>query len=274
MLVCAGYWCKRPAAADDGTLIKLTPLCDWILAIYCSICNWLYYKIEIEVFPAAEENEKTDPSDSTARASDVTFYQSPDKQQSINDVHEPNNEVDKTPSECAGHGQDETLGAVKSKQFVSQTGSKVANDTPNGTGSGISSGIKDSPSLSEHTNTSVKNGQFASETINVVNKTQNSKAVGVPTGVNIGSSVLGHTTRPVGQVQALCRAELTAVVGLTLKEYHLGCKLQRKIKMSIVAMKWLLTNNRATTVYTNQTTRRTKCEHVNSLGIVWMNMQL
>ena len=57
-------------------------------------------------------------------------------------MHEPNNEVDKTPSECAGHGQDETLGGVKSEQFVSQAGSKVANSTPNGTGSGISSGIK------------------------------------------------------------------------------------------------------------------------------------
>ena len=67
----------------------------------------------------------------------------------------------------------------------------MVNDTPNGTASGISSGVKDSPSPSEHTNTSVKNGQFASKT-NVVNKTQNSKSVGVPTGVNIGSSVLGH----------------------------------------------------------------------------------
>ena len=139
------------------------------------------------------KGEKTDSSDSTAHASEVTFYQSLDKQQSINDVHEPNNEVDKTPSECAGHVQDETFGGVKSKQIVSQAGSKVANDTPNGTASGISSGIKDSPSLSEHTNTSMKNGQFASETINVVNKTQNRQAVGVPTGVNIAPSVLGHT---------------------------------------------------------------------------------
>ena len=57
MLVCAGYWCKRPAAADDGTLVKLTPLCDWILAIYCSMCNWLYCEFEIEFFPAAEENQ-------------------------------------------------------------------------------------------------------------------------------------------------------------------------------------------------------------------------
>ena len=303
MLVCAGYWCKRPAAADDGTLIKLTPLCDWILAIYHSICNWLYCEFEIKFFPAAEENqgvhgsnevvvpelsrqqsrteqvmnnyvsilhnildaiygrdashfrgdtppssdssgccpkfftsspspldsciqnpshlssliqevpgrqsdcdlavtedskqtvskgEKTDSSDSTVRASEATFYQSLDKQQSINSVHEPNNEVDKTPSECAGHGQDETLEGVKSKQFVSQAGSKVVNDTPNGTASGISAGVKDSPSLSEYTNTSVKSGQLASET-NVVNKTQNSKSVGVPTGVNIGPSVLGHT---------------------------------------------------------------------------------
>ena len=227
MLVCAGYWCKRPAAADDVTLIKLTPLCDWILAIYHSICNWLYCEFVIEFYPAAEENqgsnevvvpelsrqqsrteqvmnnyvsilhnildviygrdvshfrgdtppssdssgrcpkfftsspspldsciqnpshlssliqevpgrqrdfdlavtedskqtvskgEKTDSSDSTVRASEATFYQSLDKQQGINDVHEPNNEVDKTPSECAGHGQDETLGGVKSKQFVS-----------------------------------------------------------------------------------------------------------------------------------------------------------
>ena len=323
MLVCAGYWCKRSAAADDVTLIKLTPLVDCILAIYCSMCNCLNCEFEIEFLPAAEEDqgvhgsnevvvpelsmqqsrteqvisncvstlqnildiiygravshfrgdtppssdsseqcpkflphshldsciqnpshlssliqevpgrqsdcdlavtedskqtvskgEKTDSSystahaskakfqrspdscDSTVRASKATFYQSLDKQQSINDVHEPNNEVDKTPRECAGHEQDETSGGVKSKQFVSQAGSKVANDTPNGTASGISSGssgIKDSPSLSDNTNTSVENGQFASETINVVNKTQNSKAVGVPTGVNIGSSVLGHT---------------------------------------------------------------------------------
>ena len=293
MLVFAGYWCKRPAAADDGTLVKLTPLCDWILAIYRSICNWLYCEFEIKFYPAAEENqgvhgsnevvvpelsrqqsrteqvmnnyvsilhnilnviygrdashfrgdtppssdssgccpkfftsspspldsciqnpshlsslmqevpgrqsdkqtvskgEKTDSSDSTVRASEATFYQSLDKQQSINDVHEPNNEVDKTPSDCAGHGQDETFGGVKSKQIVSQAGSKVANDTPN-ISSGISSGIKDNPSLSEHTNTSVKNGQFASET-NVVNKTQNSKSVGVPTSVNIGSSLSEHT---------------------------------------------------------------------------------
>ena len=247
MLVCAGYWCKRPAAADDVTLIKLTPLSDWILAIYRSICNWLYCEFEIKFYPTAEENqgvhgsnevvvpelsrrdsfiqnpshlssliqnvpgrqsdcdlavtedskqtvskgEKTDSSDSTVHASEATFYQSLEKQQSINDVHEPNNEVDKTPSECAGHGQDETFGGVKSKQIVSQAGSKVANDTPN-ISSGISARIKDNPSLSEHTNTSVKNGQFASET-NVVNKTQNSKAVGVPTGVNIGSSLSEHT---------------------------------------------------------------------------------
>ena len=302
VLACAGYWWKRPAAADDGTLVKLTSLCDRMLAIYYSVCNWLYCEFEIDFFPAAEENqgvhgsnevvglelsrqqsrtelvingvsiiqnildvifgravshfrgdtppssdssghcpkffttspspldsciqnpshsssliqkvpgrqsdcdlavtedskqtvskeEKTDSSDSTVRASEATFHLSLGRQQSINNVHEPNNEVDKTPSECAGHGQDETLGGVKSEQFVSQAGSKVANDTTNGTGSGVSSGIKDSPSRSEHTNTSVKNRPSASEA-NVVNKTQNSKAVGVPTSVNISPSLLGPT---------------------------------------------------------------------------------
>ena len=124
-----------------------------------------------------------DPSDSTARTSDVTFYQSLDKQQSINDVHEPNNEVDKTPSECAGHGQDETLGAVKSKQFVSQTGSKVANDTPNGTGSGISSGIKDSPSLSEHTNTSGVGSQASGSSASTVQSRADCGSRSYPKGV-------------------------------------------------------------------------------------------
>ena len=38
----------------------------------------------------------------------------------------------------------------------------------------------------------MKNRQLASEA-NVVNKTQNSKAVGVPTSINIGPSLLGPT---------------------------------------------------------------------------------
>ena len=294
MLVCAGYWCKRPAAADDGTLVKLTPLCDWILAIYCSMCNWLYCEFEIEFFPAAEENqgvhgsnevvvpelsrqqsrteqvmnnyvsilhnildviygrdashfrgdtppssdssgccpkfftsspspldsciqnpshlssliqdipgrqsdcdlavtedskqtvskeENTDSSDSTVRASEATFYQSLDKQQSINNVHEPNNEVDKMPSECAAHGQDETLGGVKSKQFVSQAGSKVANDTPNGTDSGISGGIKDSPSVSEHTNTSGVGSQASGPSASTVQSGADCGSQSNPKGV-------------------------------------------------------------------------------------------
>ena len=140
--------------------------------------------------------DSSSSSSSTVRAGMLDsgeFHLSLGRQQSINDVHEPNNEVDELARECAGHGQDETLGGVKSKQFVSQTGSKLANDTPNGTGSGIPAGVKDSPSLSEHTNTSVKNGQFASETINVVNETHNSISVGVPTGVNIGPSLSEHT---------------------------------------------------------------------------------
>ena len=288
MLVCAGYWCKRPAAADDGTLVKLTSLCDRILAIYCSICNWLYCEFEIDFFPAAEENqgvhgsnevvgpelsrqqsrtelvincvsilqnildviygravshfrgdtppssdtsghcpkffttssspldsciqnpshsssliqagrqsdcdltvtedskqtvskdEKTDSSDSTVRASEAKFEMNAkrplDKQQSINDVHEPSNEVDITPNECAGHGQDETIGGVKSEQFVSQAGSEVANDTTNGTASGISAGIKDSPSLSEHTNTS-----------GIGSQASGSSASTVQSGVDCGS---------------------------------------------------------------------------------------
>ena len=104
--------------------------------------------------------DSSSSSSSTVRAGMLDsgdFHLSLGRQQSINDVHEPSNEVDELASECAGHGQDETLGGLKSEQFVSQAGSKVANSTPNGTGSGISAGIKDSSS----TNTSVKNRQFA-----------------------------------------------------------------------------------------------------------------
>ena len=40
-LMCAGYWWKRPAV-EDGTLVKLTHLCDWLLV---PLYDWLCCKV-------------------------------------------------------------------------------------------------------------------------------------------------------------------------------------------------------------------------------------
>ena len=140
--------------------------------------------------------DSSSSSSSTIRAGMLDsgeFHLSLGRQQSINDAHEPSNEVDELAGECAGHGQDETLGGVKSEQFVSQAGSNVVNNTTiNGTDSGISAGIKDSPSLSEHTNTSGIDSQASGSCASTVQSGADcgsrSNPKGVPPRVQAGDS--------------------------------------------------------------------------------------
>ena len=168
-------------------------------------------------------------SSSTVRAGMLDsgeFHLSLGRQQ--NDVHEPNNEVDELASERAGHGQDETLGGVKSKQFVSQTESRAANDTANGTDSGISSGVKDSPSLSEHTNTSGIGSQASGSSTSTVQSGADCgsrsypKGVppreqagyhGVPPGAEGVARRTGHEVRhPVKESGLQCSSDLVLTV--------------------------------------------------------------
>ena len=140
--------------------------------------------VEHQAIRKRRNTDSSSSSSSTVRAGMLDsgeFHLSLGRQQ--NDVHELNNEVDELASECAGHRQDETLRGVKSKQFVSQTGSKVANDTPNGTGSGVSAGIKDSPSLSEHTNTSGIGSQASGSSASTVQSRADCSSRSYPKGV-------------------------------------------------------------------------------------------
>ena len=142
-------------------------------------------------------NTDSGSSSSTVRAGMLDsedFHLSLGRQQ--NDVHEPNNKVDELASECAGHGQDETLCGVKSKQFVSQTGSRVANDSPNGTDSGISSGVKDCPSLSEHTNTSGIGSQASGSSASTVQSGADCGSRSYPKGVPPREQAGDHEVLP------------------------------------------------------------------------------
>ena len=169
-------------------------------------------------------NTDSGSSSSTVRAGMLDsgeFQLSLGRQQ--NDVHELNNEVDELASECAGHRQDETLRGAKSKQFVSQTGSKVANDTPNGTDSGISSGIKDSPSLSEHTNPSGIGSQASGSSASTVqsgadcgSQSYSREQAGdnkVPPGAEGVARRTGHEVRhPVQESGLQCSSDLVLTV--------------------------------------------------------------
>ena len=106
---------------------------------------------------ATESNQKVsedENSDShgTVRSSSGEAHLSLDRQQSYNTVHEPNNEVDKMPSECAAQGQDETVGGVKNEQFVSET--NVVSGTENSKASNCPAGINPTPPLLGHSDTS------------------------------------------------------------------------------------------------------------------------
>ena len=97
------------------------------------------------------EDENSD-SHGTVRSSSGEAHLSLDRQQSYNTVHEPNNEVDKMPSECATQGQDETMGGVKNEQFVSET--NVVSGTHNSKASNGPAGINPTPPLLGHSDTS------------------------------------------------------------------------------------------------------------------------